>query len=298
MARCHVSAESLHWRLHDCCPRLRRSDRLLHCHFGGCGRLRWKCSARSLQGRSGFLRDKSETAARWRSEPAPGRPELGAFGVPAGFRLLAILHQDIAVRPVPGSACEAADGWVNAQLSDATFLEYAIAEEMPDEPQEDEAEPAQNLVSTLRARVRQLEAAQEAARTTPAPPRGQRQTRSLLDDVPGTGAALTAEDWRKLRAAAAAPPARLAGHERAPRTALENDELAEEELEAGELQPAVPGSEALLKLLSMQAQLLERLSNPQSQQGALAAALAPGPVATVCPAVAPEPGALPRETLT
>ena len=88
--------------------------------------------------------------------------------------LLAILHQQTAVRPIPASAIEAADGWITEQMSDATFFEYVTAEEQVDSiHEEEEAEPAedvQDTVESLRARVRQLEAAQGAARVTVPPP--------------------------------------------------------------------------------------------------------------------------------
>ena len=74
----------------------------------------------------------------------------------AGGTLLAIAHEGNAVRPVPGPAREAADEWVNEQLSDATFLEYATAEELQDEPPDEEgdlAEAEADLVASLRARV-------------------------------------------------------------------------------------------------------------------------------------------------
>ena len=71
---------------------------------------------------------------------------------------------------------------------------------------------------------------------------------------------MTEEDWRRLRAAAGAPPARLAGHECAPRTAAADNGLAEEELEVSELQILATSDSALLRLLSTQAALLEKLT--------------------------------------
>ena len=261
LASCHVLAEGPSWRIYDRCTCLERGGKLLHRHFRG-GRWfgRW-CFASSLEGNCGILRDKSETA-RWRGELAFGRIQLASLSaLPASDRiaglsgLLAITHGDTAVRPIPGAAREAADEWANEQLSDATFLEYATAEELQDEQREDEAEVAEDLCLHLG-----LEFANWKR------PRKQHELFRLhcgASDRPrlcsGSGAALTAEDWRRLRAAAGAPPARLAGHERAPRAAVENNELAEEELlEAAELQTMVARNDALLGLLSTQAQLYSR----------------------------------------
>ena len=178
--------------------------------------------------------------------------------------LLAILHQQTAVRPIPASAIEAADSWITEQMSDATFFEYVTAEEQVNSVEEEAelAEDVEDTVKSLRARVRQLEAAQGAARATVPPPpvRGARQTRPVLDTPPEGNPALTEEDWQRLRAAAGAPPARLAGHERAPRTVAADSGLAEEELEVSELQPPATSDSALLRLLSTQAALLEKLT--------------------------------------
>ena len=52
---------------------------------------------------------------------------------PAGAALLALTHEDTAVRPMPGPAREAADEWVTEQLSDAAFLEYATADKLQED---------------------------------------------------------------------------------------------------------------------------------------------------------------------
>ena len=199
-----------------------------------------------------------------------------ASRAPPGTPLLAITFEDTAVRPVAGPAREAADEWVGEQLTDATFLEYATADEVQDDIPEEGVEevPDEDTVAFLRARVQQLEAAQAAAKAPQPSLRGAKQTRPLLETDPSAGAALTAEDWQKLRAVAGSAPPRLAGHERAPRTTVADDLLAEEELEAAELQPAAPSDSPLLKLLSTQAQLLERLATPK--QDAITAALGSG----------------------
>ncbi|CAE7374234.1 unnamed protein product, partial [Symbiodinium pilosum] len=158
---------------------------------------------------------------------------------PAGAALLALTHEETAVRPMPGPAREAADEWVTEQLSDATFLEYATAEELQEDFLEDAEPPEEeDTVESLRARIRQMESAQGAMRAPQPPSHGPRQTRPLLEAVPEAGATLSAEDWQKLRAVAGSPPTRLAGHERAPRATAADNALAEEELEVSEMAPA------------------------------------------------------------
>ena len=167
---------------------------------------------------------------------------------PAGAALLALTHEETAVRPMPGPAREAADEWVTEQLSDATFLEYATAEELQEDFLEDAEPPEEeDTVESLRARIRQMESAQGAMRAPQPPSHGPRQTRPLLEAVPEAGATLSAEDWQKLRAVAGSPPTRLAGHERAPRATAADNALAEEELEVSEMAPATSTDGALLR---------------------------------------------------
>ena len=107
----------------------------------------------------------------------------------SGGTLLAITHEGNAVKPMPGPARDAADEWVTEQLSDATFLEYATAEELLEEPQDEDVDLGDNdpdLVAALRARVAQLEAAQTATRAAPPSLRGFRQTRPLLETGEGS----------------------------------------------------------------------------------------------------------------
>ena len=70
---------------------------------------------------------------------------------PAGVVLLAITQDGAAVRPIKEAVREAADDWVNEQLSDATFLEYATAEELP-EHQDEEAEAPEEEADTVDSR--------------------------------------------------------------------------------------------------------------------------------------------------
>ena len=139
---------------------------------------------------------------------------------PAGVALLALTHEDTAVRPMPGPAREAADEWVTEQLSDATFLQYATAEELQEDfPEDAEPPEEEDTVESLRARIRQMESAQGA----------------MSGAVPEAGATLSAEDWQELRDVAGSPPTRLAGHERAPRATAADNALAEEELEVSDM---------------------------------------------------------------
>ena len=191
------------------------------------------------------------------------------------------------VRPNFEAAQAAADLWITTATEDPEFLESGLGEyvtaaedidgvPLPEEPageegdEEDANDPGE--LSRLRARLQSLEL---AARTAPPPGSGigglglgassaqpRRGARELFPQTQPAG--LSEADLRLLREAAGAVPAKLAQHERAPRTALTreaDDALAE--IEAGAALDDGPGSsgdQVLQRLLLVQTQMLAKLT--------------------------------------
>ena len=187
------------------------------------------------------------------------------------------------VRPNFEAAQAAADLWITTATEDPEFLESGLGEyvtaaedidgvPLPEGPpgEEGDEEDANDPGSRLRARLQSLEL---AARTAPPPGSGigglglgpssaqpRRGARELFPQ--SQPAALSEADLRLLREAAGAVPAKLAQHERAPRTALTreaDDALAE--IEAGVALDDGPGSsgdQVLQRLLLVQTQMLAR----------------------------------------
>ena len=143
------------------------------------------------------------------------------------------------------------DAWINQAMAEpelqesmgeyATAAEEVAEDEVDGEAENDAEEPEPNEeLARLRAQVAALE---RAAQSHPPPTglgrasgtHGRRGARDLFPA--GAGTELSGGDLERLRAAAGAPPPRIAQHERAPReTAVQqaDDLLAELDLEAAQ----------------------------------------------------------------
>eukprot|EP00439_Symbiodinium_sp_Y106_P061878 s2320_g9.t1 len=175
------------------------------------------------------------------------------------------------------------DAWINQAMAEpelqesmgeyATAAEEVAEDEVDGEAENDAEEPEPNEeLARLRAQVAALE---RAAQSHPPPTglgrasgtHGRRGARDLFPA--GAGTELSGGDLERLRAAAGAPPPRIAQHERAPReTAVQqaDDLLAELDLEAAQDEPAAGSTDPLLhRLLLIQTRMLNQLTASRPQ---------------------------------
>ena len=210
-----------------------------------------------------------------------------ATGGRSALHTFPLVSSDKAVvRPLVEPALGVADQWVQEAVVgegyDTGLAEYFTGESQGEmEPNAPDVE--EPTIAELQARIRELEAKaaptgvdhHEARRHQKGP-----VARSMFEGgAPQTGD-ISPEDWRKLQAAAGAPPPGLAKHERQPRAQplhAEDTALQEQQLEAAEEEPLVgDGSQTtLLKLLAAQTQMLARLTG-QRNSDPITAALSSG----------------------